>query len=160
MRKPRLSHNLPHGYPPGRQPHERTLTASLHPLPLHPIPRQREAATATACSVQGNADLYGVGIRAGIYLQALATILTNALVPDAVCDLRDTNTIFLFALFVAMLKTYGQCHIADHWGVRGQRCVPASVADAKGSGVSAQSWYRWSINRYFRLMVVRYHRCV
>ena len=50
----------------------------------------------------GNNDLYGLGIRIGIYLQWISSLLTNVLVPSGISDSLDANTIFLFALFVAI----------------------------------------------------------
>ena len=49
----------------------------------------------------GNADLYGLGIRVGIYLQWISSLLTNVFLPHGISDSLDTNSIFLFALFVA-----------------------------------------------------------
>lgn len=50
----------------------------------------------------GNSDLYGLGIRLGIYLQWISSLLTNSLLPTTVSDLLDTNSIFLFAVFIAI----------------------------------------------------------
>ena len=50
----------------------------------------------------GNSDLYGLGIRIGIYLQWISSLSTNVLLPSGVSDSLDTNSIFLFAIFIAV----------------------------------------------------------
>ena len=56
-----------------------------------------------AClGLQGNPDLYGLGIRIGIYLQWISSLLTNVFLPSSVSDSLDTNSIFLFAVFIAV----------------------------------------------------------
>jgi hypothetical protein len=57
-----------------------------------------------SCSLQGNADLYGLGVRAGVYSQLLATIIANHALPDALQSAVDTNIIFLLAILTAMIK--------------------------------------------------------
>ena len=52
--------------------------------------------------LEGNPDLYGVGIRIGIYLQWISSLLINAFIPSGVSDSLDTNSIFLFAVFIAV----------------------------------------------------------
>ncbi|KAL8787692.1 MAG: hypothetical protein Q9195_007648 [Heterodermia aff. obscurata] len=59
--------------------------------------------TQQACpGLEGNPDLYGVGIRIGIYLQWISSLLTNAFIPSSVSDSLDTSSIFLFAVFIAI----------------------------------------------------------
>jgi hypothetical protein len=57
-----------------------------------------------SCSFVGNPDLYGLGIRLGVYFQLFATLFANAFLDEAVGDALDTNFIFLFALFVALAR--------------------------------------------------------
>ena len=47
------------------------------------------------CIIQGNPDLYGLGIRVGVYFQLIATFVCSRLLPD-------TNSIFLLAVFAAV----------------------------------------------------------
>lgn len=54
------------------------------------------------CAFTGNSDLYGLGIRVGIYLQWVSAFLANLRHADAVQDMLATNTIFLMALFIAL----------------------------------------------------------
>ena len=55
----------------------------------------------TCQGLPGNSDLYGLGIRIGIYLQWTSSLLTNTFLPDGAADLLDANSIFLFAVFIA-----------------------------------------------------------
>ena len=57
------------------------------------------------CSIDGNADLYGLGIRLGIYFQIISTIIVNHFVPDEVSGIWTTNGIFLLAVFAAVANT-------------------------------------------------------
>jgi hypothetical protein len=57
-----------------------------------------------SCSFVGNPDLYGLGIRLGVYFQLFATLFANAFLDEAVGDALDTNFIFLFTLFVALVR--------------------------------------------------------
>ena len=50
----------------------------------------------------GNSELYGLGIRIGIYLQWISSLLTNILLLNGVSDSLDTNSVFLFAVFIAI----------------------------------------------------------
>jgi hypothetical protein len=82
-----------------------TINALPTPRLLGPPTLHKHLLVDSECGFQGNPDLYGLGIRLGIYLQAIATILTNAFVSEAVSDYRDNNTIFLFALLIAVAKS-------------------------------------------------------
>ena len=57
------------------------------------------------CPVEGNPDLYGLGIRLGIYFQLISTSLTNRLLPEETLSACDTNSIFLLAVFAAVSKS-------------------------------------------------------
>lgn len=50
----------------------------------------------------GNPGLYRLGIRLDIYLQWSSSLLTNSLLPTTVSDSLDTNSIFLFAVFITV----------------------------------------------------------
>ena len=60
------------------------------------------------CDIEGNSDLYGLGIRLGVYLQLISTLLTNHLLPEALGEAWDANTIFLVAILIAILKSSAQ----------------------------------------------------
>lgn len=57
-----------------------------------------------SCDVDGNPDLYGLGVRLGIYFQWLGSYLSNLLLPGEISTNLDANSIFLLALFVAVAK--------------------------------------------------------
>ena len=57
------------------------------------------------CSVQGNSDFYGPGIRVGIYTQILSTLISNHLVPDDIGGNATGNLIFVSALLLAFIKS-------------------------------------------------------
>lgn len=55
------------------------------------------------CAFPGNSDLYGLGIRVGIYLQLASTLLANACLSREVQeDARNTNAILMIAVFAGM----------------------------------------------------------
>ena len=57
------------------------------------------------CSFSGNSDLYGLGIRVGVYLQLLSTLLANALLSEELReDARNTNAIIMIAIFAGMVN--------------------------------------------------------
>jgi len=62
------------------------------------------ASATIGCEHLGNADLYGLGIRLGIYLQILSTILGMILMPDVLYDFQDSNAILLLAILIALIK--------------------------------------------------------
>jgi hypothetical protein len=62
------------------------------------------ALAASRCQHPGNADLYGLGIRLGIYLQILSTILGMIFLPDVLYDFQDSNAILLLAILIALIK--------------------------------------------------------
>src|SRR5579871_5463152 len=90
------------------------LTLVLLPSPIqglalpagikHPV-RQNAPASIAPCMLNGNSDLYGLGIRLGVYFQLISTLLANHFLPDALREAWDANTIFLVSIFIAMIKT-------------------------------------------------------
>ena len=60
--------------------------------------------TADLCVFEGNPDLYGLGIRLGIYFQVLATLLASHFLPNEISTAWDTNGIFLLAVFAAVAR--------------------------------------------------------
>ena len=58
---------------------------------------------SSQCEYKGNSDLYGFGIRLGLYLQWTASVISKAWTPslDSLRDLLDADAIFLLAIFVA-----------------------------------------------------------
>ena len=68
------------------------------------------AASSTQCNFPGNPDIYGLGIRAGIYLQWIASFLSSKFLDEDEVEIRDANTMFLLAIFIAtaVLSTTNQ----------------------------------------------------
>ena len=68
---------------------------------------------ASTCPQVGNADLYGLGIRLGVYLQLFSTLIANRFLPDTAQAAWDANAVFLVAIFIATIKSsVGSSHIA------------------------------------------------
>ena len=55
------------------------------------------------CAIDGNTDMYGIGIRIGFYLQWYGAIFASWLAPSEVETLRFTITIYIAATFVALI---------------------------------------------------------
>lgn len=72
-------------------------------IPPSPSPSKRQTSDDPSCSIQGNADFYGLGIRIGIYLQYITAFLANHILRDAIKSNLETNSIFLLALFIATI---------------------------------------------------------
>jgi hypothetical protein len=68
--------------------------------------------TGELCQFEGNSDLYGLGVRLGVYAQLLATALANHVLPDALVSALDTNVIFLVAILAALLKSTAEKEIS------------------------------------------------
>lgn len=61
-------------------------------------------ASLPVCSFVGNSDVYGLGIRVGIYLQWLASLLSKVFLgEEALRSVLNENAIFLLALFLATI---------------------------------------------------------
>ncbi|KAM3509406.1 hypothetical protein MY11210_006329 [Beauveria gryllotalpidicola] len=54
------------------------------------------------CGYDGNSDLYGVGVRVGLYAQWVATLLSTVFEPRSEAGLRTTNLIIQFAVFIGL----------------------------------------------------------
>lgn len=62
-------------------------------------------AISQACDgFEGNSDLYGLGIRLGVYLQWVSSWLIQTLNPNGIMTTHDTNSIFVLAILVAMIS--------------------------------------------------------
>ncbi|XWW99427.1 hypothetical protein V2A60_007437 [Cordyceps javanica] len=60
------------------------------------------AARDDSCGYDGNSDLYGVGVRVGLYAQWVATLLSTVFVPRSEAGLRTTNLIIQLAVFIGL----------------------------------------------------------
>lgn len=57
---------------------------------------------ASCGSYNGNSDLYGVGVRVGLYAQWVATLLSTVFEPRSEAGLRTTNLIIQLAVFIGL----------------------------------------------------------
>ncbi|RYN23742.1 hypothetical protein AA0114_g12823 [Alternaria tenuissima] len=57
----------------------------------------------TVCQVNGNPDLYGIGIRIGLYLQWVSTLLISIFIPKEVRTTRAVNLWIQSAIFLGLL---------------------------------------------------------
>ncbi|OAA41516.1 hypothetical protein BBO_05502 [Beauveria brongniartii RCEF 3172] len=55
-----------------------------------------------SCGYDGNSDLYGVGVRVGLYAQWVATLLSTVFEPRSEAGLRTTNLIIQLAVFIGL----------------------------------------------------------
>jgi hypothetical protein len=61
------------------------------------------------CKMEGQADLYGLGTRVGIYLTWGASLLNNGCLPKEYDGALDSNTVFLIAIAIAVI-----CYSTTH----------------------------------------------
>ncbi|KAM3533391.1 hypothetical protein MY4038_003284 [Beauveria bassiana] len=54
------------------------------------------------CGYDGNSDLYGVGVRVGLYAQWVAMLLSTVFEPRSEAGLRTTNLIIQLAVFIGL----------------------------------------------------------
>ncbi|KIW25847.1 uncharacterized protein PV07_08987 [Cladophialophora immunda] len=67
--------------------------------------QQQHLTSSTSCVLEGNSELYGLGIRLGVYFQLISTLLANHFLPDALREAWDANTIFLTSILIAIVKS-------------------------------------------------------
>jgi hypothetical protein len=56
------------------------------------------------CQTTRAPDYYGLGVRLGIYFAWAQAYIANTLLPSEIASAADTNTIFLLALLIALIK--------------------------------------------------------
>jgi hypothetical protein len=82
-----------------------TDAAAVPPRERAPHENQQQSASLhlkdTVCSIPGNPDIYGLGIRLGLYLLWVATIFTYECFEDEISNAIDTNLIFFFSISIA-----------------------------------------------------------
>jgi hypothetical protein len=75
-----------------------------HPYKIPAIQNRDDAnGTLQTCDIEGNADIYGIGIRIGFYLQVLASGIALVVRPDDAKGFFATNAWFQIGLFVALI---------------------------------------------------------
>ena len=108
---------------------------------------RRQENNAPGCGFEGNGDVYGIGIRIGLYTQWLSTLLTNwLLVNRSASHIRDVNTCFQLAMLIALLSLHrGETnpHAVDVYliilQILGSTCTISSHATTKSQWKST-SW--------------------
>lgn len=60
------------------------------------------------CSIDGNSDMYGLGIRLGFYLQWIGSIIASWLAPSEVPAIRFGINVFVAATFLALVILTGR----------------------------------------------------
>lgn len=73
------------------EPHHETLPQQ------RALPQPRDVE----CGIPGNPDIYGLGIRLGLYMLWIATMFTYEFLDEEVSNALDTNIIFFFSIGVA-----------------------------------------------------------
>ncbi|KAI9836179.1 MAG: hypothetical protein M1838_005116 [Thelocarpon superellum] len=73
------------------------------PSPQVEAPHRRSLGDAQpeGCGFVGNSDVYGLGIRVGIYLQWTGALIAKFYMPEKARDFLDIDTVFLVALLAA-----------------------------------------------------------
>lgn len=56
------------------------------------------------CGFDGNQDLYGLGVRVGIYIQVVSFFLASTQLKKQSAYLQSSSFIFLFAIFIALVR--------------------------------------------------------
>lgn len=83
--------------------------ASSSSAPSPPSKRQTvPVAPSPPCGFVGNPDIYGLGLRLGLYSQWLSTFLSNWLHSAHVTDMRAVNTFFQLAMITALVAMANQ----------------------------------------------------
>lgn len=65
--------------------------------------RQRSHEMDTTCSFTANQDLYGIGVRAGLYCQWTATLLAGLTLPDEAKSMQSNTLCFQIASLIAVI---------------------------------------------------------
>lgn len=86
----------------------RLIALTLATLILVPALAKHDAAAPhlenrSTCSLTGNPDLYGLGIRLGVYFQWLSALITSRLTSANFAGLIKSYVVFLGAIFIAIL---------------------------------------------------------
>lgn len=83
-------------------------TSTLYLVGGLPFQSQRDIQkrqTTRDCTTNLSKDLYGLGVRLGIYFQWFSGWVSNNFIVDEVAGGLDANSIFLFALLISIVKS-------------------------------------------------------
>lgn len=87
------------------------------------------------CTWTGNSDLYGIGVRVGLYAQWTATLLATVFDPKSENSLRMTNLIIQFAIFIG-LCTESTENASAVGSIITQFLLCGSLSSVTGDGIS------------------------
>ncbi|KIO27777.1 hypothetical protein M407DRAFT_22953 [Tulasnella calospora MUT 4182] len=88
------------------------------------LPQRRADPDPQPCGFDGDDDIYGLGIRLGVYLQWLGTMVCSYLEPEEAQDMKSINLGFQASVFGGLLyvtitrgstQEAGQLHAAEVW---------------------------------------------
>ncbi|KAK8252123.1 hypothetical protein IWZ00DRAFT_544161 [Phyllosticta capitalensis] len=149
------------------------LPQSSYPQSLHSAPASlyttatknttKEQGVKRCPRSTGNGDLYGLGIRLGIYLQWLSSHITHTVSPASAAATHDANSVFLLAILIALTtgtarprkwiraeEAYVVLLIA--WGFVGTVVGVAGVRlrglEGHGGGLGARKWVRGRVDAW------------
>lgn len=107
------------------------------------------------CGLDGNSDLYGLGIRAGIYMQWISSFIMYGWYPEGKEGLTESYIIFLFAIMVVLIAQTAQAApvyaveiLLLTYFIFGGALAVTSV------GVRRRNWERLKRNGRFRALSV------
>lgn len=66
------------------------------------VPMQPRQKHSSLCGFEGNPDIYGLGIRIGVYLQSISGFLADCFSVDTVLGMLVINKRFLLKIFTAL----------------------------------------------------------
>ncbi|KAH0606678.1 uncharacterized protein H6S33_003512 [Morchella sextelata] len=125
-----------------------SVAVSASPL-LSKAKRQSSSLTEDAlepCGFAGNQDIYGLGIRIGLYAQWLSTYISNWLHNKKLTKMRDINTMFQLAMLVALMSIANQDpkpHVIDPFIIIIQVIGSASTITDKATHKSEWKGTSW-----------------
>ena len=84
---------------------------------------------------EGNSDLYGIGVRIGLYSQWFATLLITLFDPEAESDARIANIIIQFAIFIGLCVQSTDASASAVGSVITQFLLCGSLSSLTGDGI-------------------------
>ncbi|KAI5843912.1 hypothetical protein DFP73DRAFT_69642 [Morchella snyderi] len=125
-----------------------SVAVSASPL-LSKAKRQSSSLTEEVlepCNFAGNPDIYGLGIRIGLYAQWLSTYISNWLHNKKLTKMRDVNTMFQLAMLIALMTIANQDpkpHVIDPFIIIIQVIGSASTITNKATHKSEWKGTSW-----------------
>ena len=73
--------------------------------PPHGVNEIESRALSQDCTTALASDLYGLGVRLGVYFQWLSAWVSNSFIPDEIIGGLDANAMYLFALLISIVSS-------------------------------------------------------